>query len=102
MRRSSVRRLFPRRPRDFSKALRRARELVEPLGIQVPEGSTFLRVYAGHWERSCGAWSWFVKGPDGRELFGSHHPLSLLRPGSVKLTQDSRFDCEPLSVDPVR
>lgn len=45
------------------------------LDVDVPAGARLARTYAGYWQRSSGAWSWYlVDGRTGRELFiGSQH-----------------------------
>lgn len=45
------------RPTPSSRLLVRLRTM----GLNVPEGATIGRVYAGHWQRSAGAWSWTVE-----------------------------------------
>jgi hypothetical protein len=41
---------------------------------------TIERTYAGHWQRSAGAWSWMLLDQNGRDLFiGSHHPASAFK-----------------------
>lgn len=32
-------------------------------GWNIPEGSTFQRLYPGHWQRSAGAWVWLISRP---------------------------------------
>lgn len=59
------------------------RRLVEDgaLTAEQAEGASVLRTYAGYWQRIEGAWSWYLVGKDGRELFiGSQWPITdLLR-----------------------
>jgi len=39
-------------------------------GYSIPDGYIFRRTYAGHHQRSAGAWLWYIWTPDGQE-FGS-------------------------------
>ena len=65
--------------------LKRLRELLEPEGITLPEGTVLRRSYAGHWQRSEGAWSWFAFHPKGAPLItgserdiGSNYPMGVV------------------------
>jgi hypothetical protein len=65
--------------------LKRLRELLEPEGITLPEGTVLRRSNAGHWQRSEGAWSWFAFHPGGAPLIpggegdvGSCYPMGVL------------------------
>lgn len=62
----------------------RLRELLEAEGLTLPEGTELRRSYAGRWQRSEGAWSWFAFHPGGVSLvpgagdIGSHYPMGVV------------------------
>lgn len=64
--------------------LRRLRELLEPEGITLPEGTELRRTNASGSQRNEGAWSWFAYHPaagylGGRQRdVGSNYPMSVL------------------------
>jgi hypothetical protein len=51
------------------------------MGLDIPEGSRVERTHAGRWQKSAGAWSWYLLDAQGAELrIGSQSPIaSLLR-----------------------
>lgn len=63
------------------------RKIVDGLkthGINCPDDVAIQRTRAGHWQRSAGAWSWFLASPSawGYNLrIGSQHPASLVAKG---------------------
>lgn len=70
--------------------------LASELGLDIPDGTTIRRTYAGRVQRQAGAWSWFALGPDGREFFGSHYPVTnLLKEKALAATfdEDTGFVC---------
>lgn len=63
-------------------------QVCRDLGIEVPDGECAIhRTRAGRWQRSAGAWSWWVEGPDGETVAASREPatavLSAHRVGRV-------------------
>lgn len=49
------------------------------IGIEVPELIRIERTYAGHWQMSAGAWSWYAIDPStGHEVMGSSHTIKEL------------------------
>jgi len=58
-------------PEQPTRTARAIRDLARSLGIECPDYIEIHRTYAGFWQRSCGAWSWFAVDCDNRELFGS-------------------------------
>ena len=34
--------------------------LRKELNLKIPEGTRLRRTYAGHWQKSAGAWSWYL------------------------------------------
>jgi len=86
-RRSSVQRLAERLERDH--------------GIKV-DVSTFERTNAGHWQRSSGAWSWFMMTPQvknyARSTVGSQFSVrELLKAKALQIGRDQILTIE---VDP--
>jgi hypothetical protein len=65
--------------RPTERLLARLREA----GMDLPEGVTIQRTYAGREQRNAGAWSWALLGPNGEDLkAGSQWPVGdLLRHG---------------------
>jgi len=64
------------------------------LGLAIPEGSTLGRTYAGSNQRTAGAWSWYLLGPDtapgivnGTGL-GSQWSVAALLKARLLVTQD--------------
>ena len=64
--------------------------------------STFERVYAGHWQRSSGAWSWWMflreEKDRGRQTIGSQFSVTELlkmEKWTVDLLHVSEFVIEP-------
>lgn len=78
---------MPRRAdRDASRLL----DQIRAAGVPVPHDATFIRVYAGYWQRAAGAWSWELADAEGVPLHppvGSQHRRSELR-GQVAVTWD--------------
>lgn len=72
--------------------------------VDVPEGTTVHRTYAGRLQRQAGAWSWFALRPDGREVCGSHYSVvALLKAKSLVAAVDkyTGFVCvDPGGLDP--
>jgi hypothetical protein len=66
--------------------------LLERHGIRWPggpENAVIVRTRAGHWQRSAGAWSWFLLRKDGETCYpsvGSQYPASELIKGDVDIT----------------
>jgi hypothetical protein len=56
---------------NFFKALERVKRLIKSFDIEIPEGSFFVRLYHGANQRSNGAWSWEVNGPNGITIVAS-------------------------------
>lgn len=60
------------------------------------------RVHAGHCQRSCGAWSWFVTDEHWHELFGSQYTAAEVvragREGRVYVNHDADFHSTELVV----
>lgn len=59
----------------ISKALKLAQFVEEVFGIKA-DYKTFRRTYAGHWQRSQGAWSWSMQRTDMPSDLGSQWSLS--------------------------
>ena len=57
-------RLYGSPPRKEPGAGASVQKLVQRLrdehGLAIPDDFHFERVYAGHWQRSAGAWSWYM------------------------------------------
>lgn len=62
------------------------------MGVDIPEGSTLQRTYAGYWQRKGGAWSWFLLSPDGRDFLGSYFPVKTLLRTRLNVTQGHRHE----------
>lgn len=70
-------------------------------GLDIPPGSTVRRTRAGHVQRSAGAWSWFIEGPDGRELgIGSQYAVATLLKSKLVATRD--FGSPDTHIDTIR
>lgn len=67
-------------PRQRKSVQQRLIERLRRVGVDLPDGVTLCRTWAGYWQRSEGAWSWTAVGPDGHgELnIGSQWPMKLL------------------------
>jgi hypothetical protein len=78
IRENRERNLFPRRRKTPSERLLTR---LRALGLDIPEGATIARTYAGVWQRRDGAWSWYAQQPDGRPIdIGSQYAVGdLLR-----------------------
>ncbi len=63
--------------------INRLKVLLDRLGIPCPEVTEIRRTYAGRYQRSCGAWSWYAVNSGGREIVASCDPLTpMLRKGA--------------------
>ncbi len=52
-------------------------KIAQEFGLNVGPGPhTLNRTRAGHWQRSAGAWSWWLADADGREVVGSTSPAT--------------------------
>ena len=52
-------------------------DLLRKEGFTIRDGAQLRRTYAGHWQRSAGAWSWYLVDADGRDLnLGSQDSVS--------------------------
>lgn len=50
------------------------------MGFSLSEEATIVRTYAGHWQKSSGAWAWVVQDPGGAwsECLGGQDTLTNL------------------------
>jgi hypothetical protein len=85
--------------------------LRDELGLDLPEDTVIRRTYAGYWQRSRGAWSWFAtqadgtpfKSPDGFSYsVGSQYPVGrLLQCQEPMATRDNKMSYDrDISIDP--
>lgn len=59
---------------------------VKAMGVPVEDDAVIVRTYAGHWQRSQGAWVWRIEsGPLGvpTQSVGAHHPVTELLRGRL-------------------
>jgi len=62
------------------------------MGVDLPEGTTLHRTYAGRLQKQAGAWTWYAVGPNGEDLnFGSYCTVGeLLRAPRLLVTYPDR------------
>lgn len=52
-------------------------QIAKEFGLEVGPGPhTLNRTRAGYWQRSAGAWSWWLADAEGREVIGSCSPAT--------------------------
>lgn len=79
-------------------------EIAKAAGIHVGEGPFVLhRTRAGYWQRSAGAWSWYLTDREGVEVAGSPHTtreiVEAAREGRVGKMEDSYNPTSELFVE---
>lgn len=88
-----------RRPTSVERLVKRA---CRDLGVDEPDRWEFHRVYAGHWQRAQGAWSWYITVPDNgsrKEWLASHYPVSELLK-TKELSYSQGYGTPALELDP--
>jgi isopentenyldiphosphate isomerase len=82
--------------------LKLAQRLRDELGIEIDTDHVY-RIYAGHWQRSSGAWSWFAHrklADRAVVIVGSQYPIrQIVR--AWKLTASQTSSIADTDIDPV-
>lgn len=62
----------------MTRTVRQLLTLAADLGLVLPQGCTVRRTRAGRWQRSAGAWSWWLEDSTGREVLAGFEPAGRL------------------------